>query len=42
MADSPRRGFTLTVLLLALLAGGVAAALALTYLSSPLDDETLS
>ena len=41
MADSPRRGFTLTVLLIALLAAGVAAALALTYLASPLDDETL-
>jgi len=42
MADSPRRGFTLPMLLFALLAAGVAAALALSYLTSPLDDETLS
>ncbi len=42
MADSPRRGFTLASLILALLAAGVAAALAAVYLTSPLDDPTLS
>lgn len=42
MADSPRRGFTLASLVLALLAAGVAAALAAVYLTSPLDDPTLS
>jgi hypothetical protein len=42
MADSPRRGFTLASLILALLAAGVAAALAAVYLTSPLDDTTLS
>jgi hypothetical protein len=41
MADSPRRGFTLASLILALLAAGVAAALAVVYLTSPLDDPTL-
>ena len=42
MADSPRRGVTLASLILALLAAGVAAALAAVYLTSPLDDPTLS
>jgi hypothetical protein len=42
MADSPRRGFTLASLVLALVAAGVAAALAAVYLTSPLDDPTLS
>ena len=42
MADSPRRGFTLVSLILALLPAGVAAALAVVYLTSPLDDPTLS
>jgi len=42
MADSPRRGFTLASLILALLAAGVAAAPAAVYLTSPLDDPTLS
>jgi hypothetical protein len=42
MADSPRRGFTLASLVLALGAAGLAAALAAVYLTSPLDDPTLS
>jgi hypothetical protein len=42
MADSPRRGFTLASFILALLGAGVAAALAAVYLTSPLDDPTLS
>ena len=42
MADSPRHGFILASLILALLAAGAAAALAAVYLTSPLDDPTLS
>jgi hypothetical protein len=42
MSDSTRTGFTLVTLVLALLAAGVAAVLALTFLTSPLDDQTLS
>ena len=42
MSDSPRRGFTLITLVLALLAIGVAAALAITFLTSPLDEASLS
>ncbi len=42
MSDSPRRGFTLITLVLALLAAGVAAALAITFLTSPLDEASLS
>ena len=42
MADSPRRGFTLASLVLALLAAGVAVALAAVYLTSPLNEASLS
>ncbi len=42
MADSPRHGITLASLILALLAVGVAVALAAVYIASPLDDPTLS
>jgi len=42
MSDSTRRSYTLVTLVLALLAAGVAAALALTFVTSPLNDETLS
>jgi hypothetical protein len=42
MADSPRHGVTLASLILALLAVGVAVALAAVYLASPLKDPTLS
>jgi hypothetical protein len=38
MSDSTRTGFTLVTLVLALLAAGVAAVLALTFLTSPLDE----
>jgi len=42
MSDSPRRGFTVVTLVLALLAAGVAVALTITFLASPLDEASLS
>ena len=42
MSDSTQRSYTLVTLVLALLAAGVAVASTFTYLTSPLDDRTLS